>query len=369
MSIPNDAQFNYPQLVINLHKMRHNVRFITSLCQKYGINVTGVIKGTNAITECVKVFEEEGCNRIASSRIEQLCDVKKAGIKKPLVLIRTPMLSEVKRVIETVDISLNSELSVLKSLNQEAHRQSKIHRVVLMVDLGDLREGFWDTEQLTSVAKAVEFEMTNLVLEGIGANLGCYGAILATREKLEELVAAAEKIEEAINRRLNTISGGATSSFIRVLRGDIPDRINSLRIGGALLNPRTLEVYHGCIVNELYKDVYTLNAEVIEANVKPTHPIGEISVDAFGQKPVYEDKGSRKRIILAIGKVDYGDYHDIAPIDEDIVILGCSSDHTIIDVHDSNNNYAPGDMVSFKINYSSMVFLTNSKSVKQVFID
>lgn len=369
MPDPNNAQLNYPQLVINLRHMRHNVRTITSLCHNTGINVTGVIKGTNAITECVKVFEEEGCSRIASSRIEQLCDAKKAGIKKPLVLIRAPMLSEVKRVIETVDISLNSEFSVLKSLNQEAYRQSKIHRVVLMVDLGDLREGFWDTEQLISIAKAVEFGMSNLELEGVGTNLGCYGAILATREKLEELVAIAEKIEVAINRRLNTISGGATSSFIRVLQGDIPDRVNSLRIGGALLNPRTLELYYGCVVNELYKDVYTLKAEVIESNIKPTYPIGEISVDAFGQKPVYEDKGSRRRIILAIGKVDYGDYHDITPIDNGIVILGCSSDHTIIDVHGSNNNYIPGDILSFNTDYSSMVFLTNSKNVKLVFID
>ena len=76
-----------------------------------------------------------------------------------------------------------------------------------MVDLGDLREGFWDKDELLEAALLTENELHNLKLAGIGTNLGCYGAVAATPEKLEELVERAEMIEEKIGRELEFILG------------------------------------------------------------------------------------------------------------------------------------------------------------------
>ena len=84
-----------------------------------------------------------------------------------MMLIRIPMLSEVKDVVRLADISLNSEFEVIKALNEEARRQGKLHKVILMADLGDLREGFWDKDELVDVAEYIEDKMINIQLVGV----------------------------------------------------------------------------------------------------------------------------------------------------------------------------------------------------------
>ena len=198
--------------------------------------------------------------------------------------------------------------------------------------------------------------------------MGCYGSILATEEKLDELVAVAEQIEGRIGRQLELISGGATSSFMRVIDGDIPERVNFLRIGEGILLARDLELFYGYDMSEMHQDVYTLKAEVIEVKDKPSHPVGEIAVDAFGHTPEYVDRGIRRRALLAIGKVDYGSIDEIFPQDEGVEILGASSDHTILDIEDAKRDFKVGDIVSFGINYASVVYVTNCRNVQIVYV-
>lgn len=357
----------YPRVEINLAYLKHNVEYVVNKCAEKGIQVAGVIKGTTGIPQCVKQFADGGVSYIASSRLEQLEDAKDFGIDKPLMLIRIPMLSEVEDVIRLTELSLNSEMEVLQALNAEAGKQGKKHKVILMADLGDLREGFWDKEEMLEAAVKVE-EMENLVLAGVGTNVGCYGSILATEEKLDELVAIAEKIEACIGRQLEYISGGATSSFMRVIDGDIPERVNFLRIGEGILLARDLEVFYGYDMSQMHQDVYTLKAEVIEVKDKPSHPVGEIAVDAFGHTPEYVDRGIRRRALLALGKVDYGSIDEIFPQDEGVEILGASSDHTILDIEDAKRDFKVGDIVSFGINYASVVYVTNCRNVQIVWV-
>ncbi len=284
------------------------------------------------------------------------------------MLIRIPMLSEIEDVVRLTELSLNSEMEVLEALNAEAGKQGKKHKVILMADLGDLREGFWDKEEMTEAAVKVEKELEHLELAGVGTNVGCYGSILATEEKLDELVAVAEQIEGRIGRQLELISGGATSSFMRVIDGDIPERVNFLRIGEGILLARDLELFYGYDMSEMHQDVYTLKAEVIEVKDKPSHPVGEIAVDAFGHTPEYVDRGIRRRALLAIGKVDYGSIDEIFPQDEGVEILGASSDHTILDIEDAKRDFKVGDIVSFGINYASVVYVTNCRNVQIVYV-
>lgn len=358
----------YPRVEINLGHLRGNVEYVVGKCREKGIEVAGVIKGTTGIPMCTKQFADGGVSYIASSRLEQIEDAKAFGIEKPFMLIRIPMLSEVEEVIRLTNLSLNSEVEVLKALNEEAGKQKKLHKVILMADLGDLREGFWDKDEMVKVGEMVENEMDNIELAGVGTNLGCYGSILATKEKLDELVVIAEEIEAKIGRTLEYISGGATSSFMRVLDGDIPERVNFLRIGEAILLARDLEVFYGYDMSEMNQDVYTLKAEVIEVKNKPSHPVGEISVDAFGHTPEYVDRGMRKRALLAVGKVDYGDTADIFPKEKGIEILGASSDHTILDIEDYDGDIKLGDIISFGIDYASVVYITNCRNVQIVFV-
>lgn len=358
----------YPRVEINLAHLQHNVSKVVEKCGSFGIQVAGVIKGATGIPEVARAFDKGGAAFIASSRLEQLEDAINAGIEKPMMLIRIPMLSEVKDVIRLADISLNSEFEVIKALNDEARAQGKLHKVILMADLGDLREGFWDKDEMIKVAEYIENKMINIQLVGIGTNVGCYGSISPTVEKLEELVEIAERIEERLGRQLEYISGGATSSLMRVWDKNIPKRINMLRVGEGILLARDLDVFYGYDMSDLYQDIFRLKAEVIEVKDKPSYPVGTIAIDAFGHTPTYVDRGIRRRALLAMGKVDYGDPAELLPMDKGIEVLGASSDHTIIDVEDAERDYKVGDIMTFDICYATVVYLTNCRNVHIAFV-
>ncbi len=356
----------YPKLEINLKNLENNIREIKKRCDEIDIKLTGVIKGATGIKEIAETFDKENVEYIASSRIEQLIPLKDK-VKAKLMMIRIPMLSEAHDIVEYTDCSLNSEIEVLKKLDAEAKKQNKIHEVILMQDLGDLREGFFKEDDIINASLLIENELSNLKLLGIGTNVGCYGSIVPTKEKLEELIATAEKIEKAIGRKLEYISGGATSSLTRILDGDMPKRINMLRVGEGIILAKDLQDLWGYDMSYM-KKVFKLYAEVIEVKDKPTYPIGEIFVDAFGNKPTYKDEGIRKRALLALGKVDYAYLDDLIINLEGAKIIGASSDHTIIDIEDCKENIKVGDIISFDLTYSTMVYVTNSNNIKKEFI-
>jgi len=358
-----------PKLIVDLSKLRHNISKVQRLCRDNGVEVAGVIKGCSGLPECAKQFEAAGCKYIASSRLEQLEPLKDFGIQSPLMLIRIPELSEVEDVVRITEYSLNSEFEVLEALNREARKQDKKHKVILMADLGDLREGFWDKDELIEVAIKVENEMRNLELAGVGTNLGCYGAIRPTEDNLEGLVNIAESIEDAIGRELEIISGGATSSLTTLIDGKLPKRINMLRIGEGILLAKDLQDKPWSYdMSYLYKDAFTLRAEIIEVKDKPSHPVGEIMIDAFGSTPTFEDLGVRKRALVALGKVDYAYLDLLETKDKSIRILGASSDHTILDVEDVDHELRVGDIVEFELCYATLVFVSHSQNVEKVFI-
>ena len=316
---------HYPQLEIDLDKLEDNLRALKSRMDASGIRLAGVVKGFNGLPQAAKVYEKAGYSSIASSRLEQLHHLRMNGIAVPLMLIRIPMLSEVEETARWTDISLHSEPEVLRAMERavKAAAGKRRHKVILMVDLGDLREGFWDQDELVQTALEVEREMPHLELAGVGTNLGCYGTVQATPEKMNQLVAAAERVEAAIGRKLDIISGGASSSIHMVLDGTMPPRINHLRVGEGILFGRIW----GCDMDFMHKHIFTLRAEVIESKVKPSYPVGELSVDAFGRTRTYVDRGRRRRALLAMGRVDYGECEDLIPREPGVKILGLSLIH------------------------------------------
>lgn len=360
-----------PKLIVDLSKLRHNIEIVKKNCDDAGIEIAGIIKGCTGLVPCIKQFERAGVSYIGSSRLEQLAELREEGIETPLMMVRIPMISEAEDVVRYCDYSLNSELSVLKTLDKHARAQGKTHNVILMADCGDLREGWWDKDEMTDAALQVEKEMPNLSLAGIGFNVGCYGSIMATPEKIQELVDIAEKIEAKIGRKLDIISGGATSSYMRVLDGNIPERVNMLRIGEGILLAYDLEELYGYDMSSMYQDVFTLRAEIIEVKDKPTHPVGEIGFDAFGHQVQYEDRGIRRRALIGLGKCDYGDPSELLPRMEGIQILGASSDHTILDVQDAidqGRDIRVGDVIEFDLKYATIVYMTNSGNIAKVYI-
>lgn len=353
----------YPQLVIDLKKIKNNLNKISEMVKSAGCSLMIVTKGYCADSEIYKILKDSDIEFLADSRIQNL--KKYEDTKKQRVLLRLPMGSEADEVVKYADLSLNSELATIKKLNDAARKQNKIHNILLMIDLGDLREGiFYKNEEEIYGAVEEILKLDNIKLYGIGVNLTCYGAVIPKSENLSILVEIAEKIEHKFNIKLDMISGGNSSSVHLISKNELPKRINNLRIGEAFLLGD--ETSYSQMLDGLYDDAFILEAEIIELKEKQSVPIGETGVDAFGNRPVYEDRGIIKRAIIAVGRQDV-DSDNLHPIDSKIDILGASSDHLILDVTKSDKEYKVGDILEFKLSYSSLLRATTSGYVNRIY--
>lgn len=358
----------YPQLEFDLALLRSNADAVISRCRGMGIRVCGVVKGVDGLPEAARVLRAAGAAELGTSRLEQVAKCRAAGVPGPWLLIRIPGLTELPDVVALCETSLQSEWPTLLALEEECLRQNKTHRVIVMTDLGDLREGFWDKKELVDVCERVERDLPHVHLAGIGVNLTCYGSTKPTPEKMNELVGLARQVEQRIGRKLEIVSGGATSSFTLVHWGTMPAGVNYLRIGEAILLGKDLQVDWGIRdMDYLRMDALTLRAEVVEVKDKPTYPIGEFAIDAFGRKPVYEDRGIRRRAILALGRADVGELESLIPREPGLTVIGGSSDHCIVDVEDCPRRLQVGDIVEFSLCYSHMLYATARSDMRIIF--
>ena len=360
----------YPQLEVDLSILRSNARQVITHCQQQGIRVCGVVKGVDGLPEVARAMRLCGAEELGTSRLEQVERCRAAGVGGPWLLIRIPGLSELPDVVRLCETSLQSERVTLDALEEECVLQGKTHRVIVMADLGDLREGFWDKDEMVDVCVHVERELPHVELAGVGVNLTCYGSTKPTPEKMQALLDIAARIEKRIGRELEIISGGATSSYTLVHWGTMPAGINHLRIGENILLGKDLQVNWGIQdMDYLRMDGFTLRAEVVEVREKPTYPIGEFAIDAFGRKPVYVDRGIRRRAILALGRADVGELESLIPKEAGLTVIGGSSDHCIVDVEDCPRRLEVGDIVEFSLCYSHLLYATSRSDITIQFVN
>ncbi len=347
-----------PRIEFNLEKLQHNVTKIYTMCATKGVEIIGITKGFTAIPEIAQVMLDGGIKTLGDSRLENILVLREAGIKAVMMLTRIPMLHEVDLVVKLVKCSLNSEIIIIKALSYAAIRKNKIHDIILMVDLGDLREGLLPEDALNTVKDIIS--MKGIRLKGLGSNFNCLSGIEPTVDKLMELVNLSIKIEKELGISLEIISGGSTSSLALVVKHTIPGKINQLRIGEGIL------LGHSDIFTDLedtYHDSIILSAEIIELKLKESTPQGLIARDSFGKIPTFKANGIRKRAILAIGKQDINPDH-LSPLDKNITVIGASSDHLIVDVTDSTNSFQIGDEIQFIPTYPGILSATTSRYVK-----
>lgn len=354
----------YPRLVIDIGKLRSNLDAISKLTKKADCSLGIVTKGMCADPKMVDmVIDHEGVTYVADSRVKNLATfVDKAHAKgKKTLLLRLPQHCEVDEVVKVADISFISELSTMELLNEAAGKQGKTHGLVLMIDMGDLREGiFFENEDKIFDTVEKMLKMENIKLEGVGVNLTCYGAIIPKYDILARLADFADRIEKKHGIKLNIVSGGNSSSLYLIDRDEIPEGVNNLRVGEAFL--LGTDTAYGGLIEGTVDDAITLEAQIIELQEKPSLPIGEVGKDAFGNVPEYEDRGIIKRAILAVGQQDVK-LDSMEPIMEGIDILGASSDHLLLDVTKAAEDLKVGDIVAFKLGYGGMLSAATSAYV------
>lgn len=351
----------YPRLEVDLDKIKNNVRVVLDICKKSGITPLAVVKVSNGASEIPQAVVDAGLNMIGDSRLRNLKNFKHIQAKK--YLLRTPMMSEVNDLIEYVDVSLNSEIKVIRSIAKEAQKNNKTHEIILMVEVGDLREGIYEKTELLNIVEEVSL-LKGIKLTGIGANFNCFGAIKPTSENLGKLISFKNEIKNKLEVDLEIISGGNSGSLALINKGEMPKEINQLRLGSAFL--LGLIEINLPKINDTYSDAFKLTAEIIEVKEKPSKPYGESGLDSFRKKPIFFDKGIRKRAICAIGKQDC-DPQFMYPKDKEIEVIGSSSDHVLLDVTECKNDYVVGDKVSFVLDYVAILRCMTSSHVRKVY--
>ena len=360
----------YPKLLIDMAKLRSNIDAVAEITKTRGgcslMIVTKSLCADRKVAEMIATHPR--VDYLADSRISNIRkyqDLVEANGKQS-VLLRLPQMSEISEVVQYADISFNSEMQTIEALDAEAAKQGKVHKVVLMVDLGDLREGifFENEEEILETAEKIH-AMKNVELYGMGTNLTCYGAIIPKYDNLSVLCAIAEKVEAKLGIQLQMVSGGNSSSIYLVDKGELPEKISNLRLGESFLLGN--DTAYGTDLPGTVGDALLCEAQIIELKTKPSLPIGEVGVDAFGQKPFYEDRGRIRRAILAIGQQDT-DREGMHPLDEKVDVLGASSDHLILDVTKSDKEYKIGDTVRFTLDYGAVLRLATSEYVEREYI-
>ena len=349
----------YPLLTVNLNTIRENIRTVSALCAQYGIRVTGVTKVFCAQEQIVNAYLEGGVAFLGDANLQNLKKIQHIDAEK--WMLRIPAPGEAEDLVRYADASLQSEWKTLEKVAYEAKKAGRIHRVILMVDLGDLREGYIEEEELLKTADQVR-KTKGLSLYGIGTNLTCFSFVQSDTPKLLQLVHLASRLSW---EGIPMISGGNSATLDLMLRGGIPQGVNNLRLGESLLFGRERAKYR--YLDGTRNDAFILSAEVAECKEKPSMPWGEIGVDSYGNRPKFEDRGRRKKVICAIGRQSI-DAETMWPVDSRIEILGASSDHLMLDVTDAQKSYRPGDTVEFRLGYYATLRAFTSPYVKKQYI-
>lgn len=347
-----------PRIEADLHKVEQNTRILVDRLATVGIRVTGITKAVLGSPAIGAAMLRGGTCGLGDSRVPNL--ERLAGLTRSpsRTLIRSPMLSQVGRVVVVADVSLNTEAVVLAALDRAAYREKRTHGIILMVELGDLREGI----ALDDAPEAIRAVLghPSLRLVGLGGNLACQNGVVPDDRNMGVLSGLVDITEVRHGISLDVVSGGNSANIDWALTSHDVGRIDDLRLGEAIL--LGVDPLYRTPISGLHTDAFTLTAEVIEVAVKPARPWGDRAQAAFGEAPVRTGGGTVRQAILALGHQDVA-LDGLQP-PAGITILGMSSDHLVVGLGD--HAVAVGDEIDFGVAYSALLRAMTSPFVTKV---
>lgn len=355
------SRFKTPRLEIYPQRIEANTAAIIKQCHAAGVKVACVTKVTAAHPAVAAAMVAGGADMLADSRLENLWKLRNSGLKGPFMLLRLPAPSQADAVVEVADYSLNSNIKTIEALAEAAVRRNLRHQVIIMIDVGDLREGVWPDKAAELVKQAAA--LNGIEVAGMGCNLACYGGVIPSKENMKLFVDTVQACRDASGLELPILCGGNSSGLPILADGDLPAQVNLYRIGEAIILGRN--VIDRSPWKGTRQDTVIAVAEVIEAEVKPSMPIGERGQDAFGETQEFVDRGNRKRVICNLGRQDVV-VDGITPVEDGIIVLGGSSDHLLLDVDDCRRELKVGDEIAFYPGYGALLALSTSEYVHKV---
>ena len=354
-------------LTLNQHKLKHNFEALRRLFNSHDISwgvVSKLLCGNPTYLEELLAL---GAREILDSRVSNLKMVKQLCPEAQTVYIKPPAMRAIPDIIRYVDVSFNTELETIQALSQEACRQDKIHKIIIMIEMGDLREGVMRDDVVDFYAQV--FELPNIQVIGLGTNLNCLSGVMPNEDKLIQLGLYKRIIELTYDVSIPWVSAGTTVTIPLLQQGGVPKNVNHFRIGEALFFGQDLVA--NTTLEGFYDDIIMLNAEVIEVAEKPMTPSGELGMTPQGKQLSIEQSGqieTAHRVILDVGYLDINPDYLVA-LDEDISILHASSDMIVLDVGSNATGIKVGDVVPFRLKYMGALHLMNSPYIDKLLTD
>ncbi|MDI6402773.1 alanine/ornithine racemase family PLP-dependent enzyme [Balneolaceae bacterium ANBcel3] len=345
-------------------KLKHNYSYLDSLFKDQGISWGVVTKLFCGHEGYIREVIDLGSREVLDSRVSNLEVIKRIDPKVKTVYIKPPPQKYIKEIVEFADVSFNTELETIRILSDEAVRQNRKHEVIIMIEMGDLREGVMRDDLIDFYGEI--FNLPNIEVIGLGTNLNCLHGVMPSSDKLIQLSLYKQIIELKFNRKIPLVSGGTTVVLPLALRGDLPESVNHFRIGEALYFG--VDLFTGETIEGMEASVLELFTQVIEIQEKPMVPSGEMAANPQGDVMEIDEELYGKtafRAILDIGYLDIQpDY--LTPKSPDITIVDASSDMLVVDVGQNERDLKVGDMVSFKLKYVGALGLMNSNYIDKV---
>lgn len=344
-------------------KLKHNYEFLDKMLSEHEIDwavVTKLLCGNETyLREVLKLGVKEVCD----SRLSNLAKIKELAPDVQTVYIKPPPKGSIDEVIRYADVSFNSESEIIKMLSEEAVRQDKVHHVTIMIELGDLREGIMGEHLIEFYEKV--FELPNIEVVAIGANLNCLHGVMPSQDKLIQLSLYKQLVEAKFGKKIPWITGGTSVVLPLLAKDQVPNSINHFRIGETLFFG--VDLWTGEIIDGMESSVIKLYAEIVEITEKPKVPIGELAVNPSGDVYEVEEEDYGKtshRAILDIGLLDIAPEY-LIPDNPNIKIVNASSDMLIVDLHNNQDGFKVGDLVAFDLKYMGALSLLNSDYIEK----
>jgi len=344
-------------------KLKHNYEFLDQKFKKNGIDWAVVTKMLCGNKLFLKELLALGVREVCDSRLSNLRRIKEINPDVQTVYIKPPPNGSIETVVKYADVSFNSESSTIELLSEEAVRQNKIHKVTILIELGDLREGIMGDDLMDFYKKV--FELPNIEITAIGSNLNCLHGVMPSRDKLIQLSLYKQLIEATFNKKIPWVTGGTSVVLPLLFNKQLPKSINHFRIGETLFFGNNL--FNGQQIEGMQAGVFRLYSEIIEITKKPKVPIGELAENPSGEtfEVKEEDYGKTSyRAILDIGLLDISpDY--LIPDDPKIEVVNASSDMLVVDLGKNDSHYKIGDLISFDLKYMGALGLLNSDYIEK----
>lgn len=343
---------------LDRQKLKYNYNYLDQLFRSHDIQWSPVTKVLCGNELFIKEVLDLGVTQVCDSRTSNLQVIKTINPEVETVYIKPPALGNIEDVIKYADISLNTEYSTIKSLSREAKKHNRIHKIIIMIEMGDLREGVLRKELIHFYSRV--FQLPHIEVIGIGTNLNCLSGVLPNKDKLIQLSLYKELIQARFHKNIPLVSGGTSVTIPLIFNNLLPEGTNHFRVGETLFFGN--DIYNNVRIEDMKSDIFSLFAEIIELSEKPFVPEGELGTNLTGHVVEINEEDYGKiayRAILDLGLLDVED-SNIRPVDRDMEFIGSSSDMIVMDLGENKKNYKVGDLVEFEVNYLGLLSLLNS---------